>query len=202
MAITGLPQPRVSAFPHPETSRRIKTFWHAIWMFPPKLNVSLKSFDFDEHFRKNSVKNSLLLYITLSATHHWCNIVITYLWMPLHRNKDLLETKFSSCSLIFFLKQKIMCWTLAHSILCIWQTPQRKLKDNSAVFRQTCLQLVWPIGKNFIGLGFGRNINSFRLAGHFLLFNSGVQHTSVPTRQALCRKDTEEDNVFWNNSLA
>lgn len=121
----------VSALPSPVTSRRIRSFGHTKWMFPSKLNVSLKSFDFDEHFKKVSEKFLATVHysVSLPPLMQYCE---TCLWMPLHSNKGLSETKFSSCSLIFFLKQKIRCWTLPNSVLCIWQASQRKLKDNSA----------------------------------------------------------------------
>lgn len=150
------------------------------------------------------MKNSLLLCITLSATHHRCNIVITYLWMPLHGNKGLLEQKFSSCSLIFCLKQKIICWTLPNIIMCIWQAPHRKLKDNSAVFWHRSLWLVWPIGKNLTGFRFGWNPNSCRFTGHFVLFNSRVQHHQLQPGGLFAKKAVKEtmwDNGPLNNSL-
>lgn len=137
-------------------------------MFPSKLNVSLKSFDFDEHFKKVSEKflSTVHYSVSLPPLMQYCE---TCLWILLHSNKGLSETKFSSCSLIFFLEQKIRRWTLPSSVLCIWQTPQRKLKDNSAFslsLDRDAYGLYDPLG--------GRILENLDLEGILILLDSLV----------------------------
>lgn len=189
----------VSALPSPVTSRRIRSFGHTKWMFPSKLNVSLKSFDFDEHFKKVSEKFLATVHysVSLPPLMQYCE---TCLWMPLHSNKGLSETKFSSCSLIFFLKQKNKVLNFTKQCPVYLTDITEKAKGQLSIFPvswQRCLWLVWPIGKkNFTEFRFGRNLLDSLVTFCCLIQGSNI--ISVPTRRALCQENTGDNVRQWS----